>query len=136
MRRLALGVAAFGAVVLWQLSTARGRMESLQSSFADSAYLVDLVRPRQTIPSVLYLPSSGEGAWYVPTFGIIFVSPIKPIQWTGRAFEFDAVLHVGAGPGDPPFKVKGERQDDGSIKASVEPIDNKSIPFSEFTGKR
>jgi hypothetical protein len=43
---------------------------------------------------------------------------------------------VGAGPGDPPFTVKGERQDDGSIKASVTPIDGKPIPFSEFTGKK
>jgi hypothetical protein len=46
------------------------------------------------------------------------------------------VLHVGAGPGDPPFTVKGERLDDGSIKASVEAIDGKAIPFAEFTGRR
>jgi len=116
-------------------STPRDRMQALQSSFADSAYLVDLVRPRQTIPSVLHIPAAGEGAWYVPTFGMIFVSPIKPV-WTGRTFEFEGVLHVGAGPGDPPFKVRGERQDDGSIRASVEPIDGKPIPFSEFTGRK
>ena len=117
-------------------STPRKRMEALQTSFKDSAYLVDLVRPRGlTIPSVLYIPPSGDGAWYVPTFGIIFVSPIKPV-WTGKTFEFEGVLHVGAGPGDPPFTVKGERLDDGSIKATVEAIDGKAIPFSEFTGRR
>ena len=63
-------------------------MDALLKSFQDSAYLVDIVRPRQTIPSVLYIPKSGEGAWYVPTFGILFVSPIKPL-WTGNTFEFE-----------------------------------------------
>ena len=54
--------------------------------------------------------------------------------WTGKTFAFEGVLHVGAGPGDPPFTVKGERLDDGSIKATVEPLDNGRIPFKEFTG--
>ena len=116
-------------------SSPRTRMDALLASFKDSAYMVDIVRPRQTIPSVLYLPRSGEGAWYVPTFGILFVSPVKP-AWTDNAFEFESVLHVGAGPGDPPFKVKGERLDDGSIKATVESIAGKPIPMAEFTGRR
>jgi hypothetical protein len=116
-------------------STPMKRVAALKASFKESAYAVDIVRPRQTIPSVLYLPSSGEGAWYVPTFGILFVSPITPV-WKGNTFEFEGVLHVGAGPGDPPFTVKGERLADGSIKATVESIDGKPIPMAEFSGRR
>ncbi|HYM25152.1 MAG TPA: cytochrome c [Vicinamibacterales bacterium] len=114
-------------------STSKSRMDALLSSFKDSAYAVDIVRPRLTIPSVLYIPQSGDGAWYVPTFGMIFVSPITPV-WTGKTFEFEGVLHVGAGPGDPPFTVKGARLGDGSINASVESIDGKPVPMAEFTG--
>jgi hypothetical protein len=116
-------------------STPKNRVATLLSSFKDSAYAVDIVRPRQSIPSVLYLPPSGEGAWYVPTFGILFVSPIKPV-WKGNSFEFEGVLHVGAGPGDPPFTVKGEKLADGSIKATIEPIDGKPVPMAGFTGTR
>jgi hypothetical protein len=116
-------------------STPQKRVAALLSSFKESAYAVDIVRPRMTIPSVLYIPKSGDGAWYVPTFGILFVSPIKPV-WKGDSFEFEGVLHVGAGPGDPPFTVRGERLPDGSIKATVEPIDGKPIPMAAFTGRR
>ena len=116
-------------------STPQKRVAALLSSFKESAYAVDIVRPRQTIPSVLYIPPSGDGAWYVPTFGMLFVSPIKPV-WKGNTFEFEGVLHVGAGPGDPPFTVKGERLEDGSIKAAIESIDGKAIPMAGFTGRR
>jgi hypothetical protein len=115
-------------------SNARVRIETLQASFADSAYLVDMKLPNQTIPSVLHIPRSGEGTWYVPTFGMIVLSPIADLQWTGNAFRFSTSLRVGAGPA--PFAVKGELQDDGSICASVEPINNGRIPFAEFSGRR
>jgi len=113
-------------------STPRARIQLLRSSFSDSAYLVDLVLPNQTIPSVLHIPRSGEGAWYVPTFGMITVAPLTNIQWTDSAYQFTASLRVGMGAA--PFAVKGSVQDDGSIRASVEPIDNGRVPFREFTG--
>jgi hypothetical protein len=94
--------------------------------------LVDLVLPNQTIPSVLHIPRSGEGAWYVPTFGMITVAPITDIQWAGGSYTFTASLRVGRGAA--PFAVTGRVQDDGSIRASVEPIANGRIPFKEFTG--
>jgi hypothetical protein len=115
-------------------SSARARIETLLSSFDDSAYLVDMKLPTQTIPSVLHIPRAGEGSWYVPTFGMIVVSPIADLHWTGDAFQFSTSLRVGAGPA--PFAVKGERLDDGTIRASVEAIDNGRIPFKAFTGAR
>lgn len=113
-------------------STPRNRIQILRSSFADSAYLVDLVLPNQTIPSVLHIPRAGEGAWYVPTFGMITVAPIRDIRWAGSTYQFTASLRVGMGAA--PFAVKGSVQEDGSIRASVEPLDNGRIPFKEFTG--
>ena len=115
-------------------STAGTRMSALLSSFADSAYLVEMPLPRQTIPSVLYLPRSGEAAWYTPAFTIIVTSPISDLQWTGNAFRFTTSLRVGTGPA--PFTVKGAVQDDGSIRGTVEPIGDGRIPFSEFSGRR
>jgi hypothetical protein len=113
-------------------STPSNRIQILRSSFADSAYLVDLVLPNQTIPSVLHIPRAGEGGWYVPTFGMITVAPVTNLQWTGGDYRFTAVLRVGMGAA--PFTVTGSVQDDGSIRASVEPIGTGRIPFKEFTG--
>ncbi|HMB79869.1 MAG TPA: hypothetical protein VKI43_07370, partial [Vicinamibacterales bacterium] len=114
-------------------SSSRARIQLLRSSFADSAYVVDLATPGQrtllggavvtedrTIPSVLHIPRSGEGSWYVPTLGMITVAPIKDIQWTGNNYQFTASLRIGTGPA--PFLVKGSVQEDGSIRAAVEPI--------------
>ena len=110
----------------------KARVQLLRSSFPDSAFYVDLVLPNQTIPSVLHIPRSGEGSWYVPTFGMITVAPIKDIQWTGNTYQFTATLRVGMGAA--PFTVNGAVQDDGSTSASVEPIGRGRAPFREFTG--
>ncbi len=114
-------------------STPSARMQLLRSSFADSAYFVDLVTPNQTIPSVLHIPRSGEGSWYVPTFGMITVAPIKDIQWTGSSYQFTASLRIGMG-GGAPFTVNGTVADDGSTRASVEPAGRGRVPFRGFTG--
>ena len=115
-------------------TTPRNRIQILRSSFPDSAYIVDLVMPNQTIPTVLHIPRSGEGAWYVPTLGMITVAPIKDVQWSGSNYQFTASLRVGTGPA--PFLVKGSVQDDGSIRAAVEPINNGRVPVREFTGSK
>lgn len=118
-------------------STPRSRMEALLSTFpAGSAYLVDITLPQQTIPSVLHIPRSGEGAWYVPLFGIINVSPIAGVQWTGSAYEFSTSLRLGGG-GPGPYRFKGEISEEGSIRGSVEPESGTGRPpFREFSGER
>ena len=114
----------------------RERMESLLASFAPgSAYFIDLPRPGQTLPSVLHLPQSGEGSWYLPQLGIINVSPIKDVTWNGRAFQFSTPLRLGTGPG--PFQVNGNVTENGSISGSLQTLSSTSrVPFSEFSGKR
>ncbi len=115
-------------------TTARARAESLAASFGDAGYVVDLVLPNQTLPSVLHIPRSGEGAWYLPTNRGVDISPIKDLQWTGNAYRFSASLRVGTSRA--PFTVKGEVQRDGTIRGSVEPIDTERIPFKEYSGSR
>ncbi len=112
----------------------RERMELLLSSFpAGSAYFIDVPRPGQTLPSVLYLPKSGEGAWYIPALNIINVSPIKDAAWNGNAFQFSTMLRLGSGPG--PFAIKGSISNGGSIQGSLETLSTTSrVPFNEFSG--
>ena len=117
-------------------STLRARMEALLASFPPrSAYMINVPQAAQTIPSVLYLPQSGDGAWYVSTLSIINVSTIKDVSWTGNAFKFSTSLRLGTGPG--PFQVNGEIGEDGSIHGSLETLSSTSrVPFREFSGTR
>ncbi len=115
-------------------SSARARMEALLASFPPgSAYMINVPQVAQSVPSVLYLPKSGDGAWYVPTFSIINVSTIKDASWTGNAFQFSTSLRLGTGPG--PFRVNGTIGEDGSIRGSLETLTSTSgVPFREFSG--
>jgi hypothetical protein len=118
-----------------QAASIRSQMETLLASFpSGSAYLIDVPRANQPpVPSVLHVPQSGEGSWFVPTLGIVNVSPIRDLKWNGKAFDFSAALRLGTGPG--PFHVTGT-VDDGSIHGSLETLSAASrVPFSEFTGK-
>jgi hypothetical protein len=116
-------------------SNVRSRIDALMASFAPrSAYLINVSQAAQTIPSVLYLPrQSNEGAWYIPTLGIINVSTIKDVTWNGSAFQFSTSLRLGTGPG--PFQITGNVEEDGSIHGSLQTLSNTSrVPFSEFSG--
>jgi hypothetical protein len=117
-------------------STMRDRIDSLLASFPPgTAYFIDLPRT-PAVPSVLYLPKSGDGAWYIPGLGIINVSTINDVKWNGNAFLFSSMLRLGTGPG--PFQISGEVAPDGSIHGSVVKAlsPGSRIPFDEFSGKR
>ena len=115
-------------------SSVRTRMEALLASFPPgSAYMINVPQLALTIPSVLYLPKSGDGAWYIPTFSIINVSTIKEVSWTGNAFQFSTSLRLGTGPG--PFQVNGTIGEGGAIRGSLETLSSTSrVPFREFSG--
>jgi len=115
-------------------SSLRARMSLLRASLGDAAYLVDLPLPGRTIPSVLYIPRAGEGAWYAPAFGMINSSAITDLKWTGNAYQFTASLRVGMGPA--PFAVNGSVTDEGAVRGSVESIAGDRIPFTDFAGTR
>jgi hypothetical protein len=113
----------------------RPKMETLLASFPPgTAYFIDIPRPNQTLPTVLYLPKSGQGSWFVPTGSIINVSTITDTKWNGDAFEFSSILRLGTGPG--PFKVTGNLTADGSVKGSLETtVPTSRVPFNDFSGK-
>jgi len=118
-----------------QKTTINSKMETLLASFPPgTAYLVDVKRQgQQPSITVLHLPPSGEGAWFVPTLGIINVSPITDLKWNGRDFQFTSVLRLGTGPG--PFRVTGSVVEGGSIRGSLETTTPTSrVPFETFTG--
>jgi hypothetical protein len=119
-----------------QPSSIRSQMETLVASFPPgSAFLIDVPRAAQgPTPSVLHLPPTGEGAWFVPTLGIVNVSPIKDLKWNGASFDFSTPLRLGTGPG--PFRVTGSITEDGSVRGSLETLSSASrVPFNEFSGK-
>jgi hypothetical protein len=111
----------------------RSRMESLLASFPpNSAYLINVTQPAQTIPTVLYLPRSGDAAWYFPTLGIVNVSSINDLKWNGSEFQFSTMIRLGTGPG--PFQASGNVMEDGSIHGSLQTLSPTSrVPFSDFS---
>jgi hypothetical protein len=110
------------------------RMGMLAASFPKgTAFSIQVPQAAQTIPTVLYLPKSGEAAWYFPTLGILNVSSINDLSWNGNTFQFSTMIRLGTGPG--PFLVTGNVKDDGSIQGAVETTTPTSrVPFREFSG--
>ena len=116
-------------------ATDRLRMEALLSTLpADSSYLVDVPLGRQPVPSVLHIPKSGDGVWYVPLNRMITVVPVTQVSWNANAYQFSSELRVGAAGGQ--FTVSGEVAADGSITGKVLPVGGGMMPFAGFTGKQ
>jgi hypothetical protein len=87
------------------------------------------------IVSGLYLPPSGEGAWYLAVRpGVVIDVPVRQLAWTGNAFKFQTELRA-AGIGGR-LAVSGEVGSDGSIKGAIQPIGRGLAPFSSFSGMR
>jgi len=110
------------------------RMQQLLASFPrGTAYSITVPQGAQTLPTVLYLPKSGDAAWYFPTQGILNVSSINDLVWIGNAFKFTTMIRLGTGPG--PFIVAGDLKGDGTIRGSLEStVATSRVPFAEFSG--
>src|SRR4029450_963924 len=95
------------------------RMQALEAPFPrGTAYSIPVPQAAQAISAVLHLPKAGEAAWYFSTQGMINVSPIEDLVWTGNAFKFTSTIRLGAGAG--PFAVTGDLKEDGTIHGSLE----------------
>jgi hypothetical protein len=107
------------------------RMEALMASFPKgAAYGITISQGPQTIPTVLYLPNSGDPAWYFLQQGLLNVASVTDLKWSGSSFKFSV---SGLGPG--PMGIAGELKDDGSIHGAVELATAAGrIPFVEFSG--
>jgi hypothetical protein len=111
------------------------RRDTLLSSLpADTAYRVDLTMGRRAMPTVLHLPESGEGTWYIPMSGNLLVLPAKDIVWDGDAYRFDMQLQLGRIGGR--FVVSGTVESGGTIEGTFEAHGGGFSPFTAFEGAR
>ena len=114
--------------------TPAGRMDALLASFPRAtAYSIQVPLGSQTLSTVLYLPKSGEGAWYFPALGMMNVSTLNDLVWNGKAFQFSAMVRLGTAGGT--FTVAGTVRDDGTIQGNLSAAGPASrLPVAEFAG--
>jgi hypothetical protein len=118
-------------------ATVESRMDALQATLpAESTYRipVSILKP---IPSVLHLPRTGEGTWYLGQSRIqINVIPIRQIVWNGDAFSFRMDVRFGPKAAFT-LDVNGSVSADGTIRGQVTPVGVPKAPFSPtFEGTR
>lgn len=108
------------------------RIDALQATLPqDSSYKVTvaLVAGRQ-VPSILHLPRSGEGTWYIAQSRLqINVTPIRNISWDGDRFTFRMDLRLGPRAAFT-LDVNGAAKPDGTIQGQVTPVGVDAAPFS------
>jgi hypothetical protein len=112
--------------------TLETRIDALQSTLPqDSSYKVTvaLVAGRQ-VPSILHLPRTGEGTWYIAQSRLqINVTPIRNIVWDGNRFKFQMDLRLGPRAAFT-LDVSGEAKANGTIEGQVTPVGVDAAPFS------
>jgi hypothetical protein len=113
------------------------RIDALQATLpADSSYRiqVSILKP---IPSVLHLPRTGDGTWYLGQDRFqINVIPIRGIVWNGDAFSFRMDVRFGPKAAFT-FDVNGSVGPDGTIRGTTTPVGVAKAPFSPtFEGSR
>jgi hypothetical protein len=120
-------IAADGVAVT--AATSETRMAALQSTLpADAAYGVP-VTVLKPMASVLYLPRTGEGTWYIAQSRFqINVIPIKNIQWNGDAFKFRMDVRFGPKAAFT-FDVEGTAAE-GVVRGTVTPVGVEKAPFN------
>ena len=119
-------------------ATDETRRDALLASLpTGSAFSVQLpfampLRPPSTLPTVLHLPKSGEGTWYIPMRGELLVFPAENITWDGNAYTFDMKLRLGPMSND--FVVSGEVSADGAIQGTFDAPNGGLTPLQAFEG--
>jgi hypothetical protein len=112
-------------------ATLETRMDALQATLpAESTYRipVTILKP---IPSVLHLPRSGEGTWYLAQSRFqINVIPIRQIAWTGDEFTFRIDVRFGPKAAFT-FDVSGSVGADGTIRGQTVPVGVAKAPFTQ-----
>ena len=119
-------------------ATVETRMDALQATLpADSTYRIPVSILKPVIPSVLHLPRSGEGTWYLGQSRIqINVIPLRDIVWDGAAFKFRMDVRFGPKAAFT-YDVSGTITADGTIRGNVVPVGVEKAPFSRtFEGTR
>jgi hypothetical protein len=118
-------------------ATVETRMHALEGTLpAESSYRipVTILKP---IPSVLHLPRTGDGTWYIGQSRIqINVVPLRNLAWNGDQFSFRMDVRFGPKAAFT-FDVNGSVDADGAIRGTVAPVGVEKAPFSRtFEGAR
>jgi hypothetical protein len=109
------------------------RIDALHSTLPkDSSYKVTVtLLPGRQVPSILHLPKTGEGTWYIAQSRLqINVVPIRQIAWNGDAFQFQMDLRLGFRAAFT-LDVSGEKRADGTIQGQATPVGAPNAPFSK-----
>jgi hypothetical protein len=102
----------------------------------NSAFLVDVPFPLGRLNAGLYLPRSGDGAWYVALApGVVVTLPVTHVIWNGEAYQFVTKLRLLGFGGE--MLVNGNVSTTGSIQGTVKPAAAGGFaPFTSFSGAR
>lgn len=87
------------------------------------------------LPTVLHLPTSVHGTWYIPLLGGLHSIPAENIVWDGNAYNFGIKLRL-FGRFNASLAVSGEVDPDGGIQGAPETSSTGFSPFQAFTGTR
>ena len=87
------------------------------------------------LPTVLHLPTSGHGTWYIPLPGGLHSISAENIVWDGNAYNFGIKLRL-FGRFNASLAVSGEVDPDGGIQGAPETSSTGFSPFQAFTGTR
>jgi hypothetical protein len=112
----------------------RMRLDVLLASLpADSSYAVSAPFAFGQMVSALYLPKSGDGAWYLAVRpGVIIDVPVRHVRWEGSTFTFSTEMRAG-GLGNA-MEASGEIGEDGALRGTLRPVGRGFVPFRTFSG--
>ena len=112
------------------------RMDALQATLPRDETFRIPVAILKPIPSVLHLPRTGEGTWYLGQSRFqINVIPIRNIVWNGDAFAFRMDVRFGPKAAFT-FDVNGTVSADGVIRGTTTPVGVEKAPFTRsFEGR-
>jgi len=113
-------------------STDQSRMEALVASLPpESSFLIELPFGPRKMPAVLYLPRTGEGAFYTQAMGIFLPQPVAKLEWNGSSFSFNTLLRTMGAPGGGFYTVTGTIED-GAVHGKLQRLGNGPQPLPSF----
>jgi hypothetical protein len=119
-------------------STPRARMEALVATFPrESSFLIDLPFTTPPQPAVLFVPRTGDAAFYTQAGGVILPQPVPPLVWDGNYFQFNTLLRLLGGGGGF-FTVSGTIGADGTVRGKMQRLGGRGSapqPAYEYVGR-
>jgi hypothetical protein len=79
----------------------------------------------------LYVPRSGDGAFYTQIAELILPQPVAKLQWEGNTFQFNTLLRI-LNPAGGFYTVTGTIGDDGTVRGKLQRLGNNGRPQPSF----